>query len=268
MQVRISNVSKLVPRETLFALFSILGDVLCLDPVSSEGALEWNCVFANVSDAQRALELTRTELGDSIFYVEPNASLFLSQPTRTQGNPKCRTAVLHPRMSFSTFDLADADNFFKSFFMGVEVVQELGGAFLIEFSERPEMLRACGVKDERYDLQDASCCFKLPVVAKEPKLYGVPASKLLSVRTNYNAVPSTPFPTSTSAATGINATATNTLPSATPYNNRNRSPERRRRSRSPHRRRRSPSPDSRRRSRSRSPDSHRRHHHSSSRRYR
>ena len=60
MQVRISNVSKLVPKETLFALFSIVGDILKSQqlksdvPLETSESFEWNCLFANLSDAQRA----------------------------------------------------------------------------------------------------------------------------------------------------------------------------------------------------------------------
>lgn len=244
MQIRLSNVSKLVPRETLFALFSIVGDILTLEPVSLNESSEWNCVFANFSDAQRALELSRTELGDSIFYVELAFSLFLPQATRSQGNIKCRTAALFPRITFPV-----DEDYLRSFFLGVEQILEVPGvgAVLIEFSDRPEMLKTCGIKDDRYELVDASCCFKLSSVVKEPKLYGVPASKLLSIRSTINTIPATPLPT---APKTLNQSQN--LINATPHNPRNRSP-------SPHYYGGDNRNRSRRRSRSRSPEAYSRH---------
>jgi hypothetical protein len=226
MQVRISNLSKLVPKETLFALFSIIGDIINLEQIKTATsdlteASEWNCLFANLSDAQRALHLSPTELGDRQFFIEFCNSLCSQKPLRHTGNKLCRTGLLLCRISFPT-DVASL----KSFFPNVEEVFSgfEDGSVLIEFSSREDLLGCCQIKDEqgRWELFDASCCYKLPTVVKEPTLYGVPASKLLSVRTFRNEIPATPFPTKPTV-TAIS----NQIPvEATPLIKRSASPER------------------------------------------
>ena len=224
MQVRISNVSKLVPKETLFALFSIIGDIINLEQPKTTtldfpDSSEWNCLFANLSDAQRALLLSPTELGDRNFFVELCNSLCSQKPLRQTGNKLCRTGLLICRISFPT-DSASL----KSFFPNVEEVYSgfEDGSVLIEFSSRDDLLSCSQIKDEqsRWELFDASCCYKLPTVVKEPTLYGVPASKLLSVRSFRNEIPATPLPPKPTAASNSN------LIDATPMAKRSLSPER------------------------------------------
>lgn len=69
-----SNISRHANADTIRNIFSPIGELLhtefYLSPERKDGTYEADLIFANLSEAKVAIELSRTELGDTLFTVE------------------------------------------------------------------------------------------------------------------------------------------------------------------------------------------------------
>lgn len=200
----ISNISKIVPHDTIHTLFSLLGPMLVCDISPNlkrkDGTLEADIVYANPSDALLAIRLSPCELGDKVLEVEMEATNTRRLNLTTRFEPKtallavdqedCRTLILPIISSGPSFD-ADVEAAIKAsspiMACPVECTSSDSAnqkALLLEYGTREEMLRGMCCFSEK-SLQVLEVTSVIDPDARineisEVMMYGVPIGVLLA----------------------------------------------------------------------------------------